>query len=113
MAKPKLSHHHKLVRDGIPAIIRKQGEVPKTRTLSFTEKRHYLLVKLGEEAKEALTAQDFEKSMLELVDIVEVVDEYLRMHDVSWKEFRAVQAEKRRLRGGFRGGTFLETTHKA
>lgn len=112
MAKVNVKTHNKLVRDGIPKKIRDNGEVAVVRKLSEFEKRHYLLVKLGEESKEALETQDFKRSLLELVDIVEAVDEYLRVHGISWKEFRAVQAEKRRLVGGFKGGTFLEETYR-
>lgn len=113
MAQKKITRHNKLVRDGIPRKIRRNGEIPKTRTLLGLEKRHHLLIKLGEESKEALLAESSEKQMLELVDVAEVLDQLFRDRGVSWRVVRALQAQKRRQIGGFRLGTFLETTRKA
>lgn len=59
----------KLVRDGIPEIIRNKGEIPTVRTLN---KEEYLLAldkKLSEEVAEYLEANDLD----ELGDVIEVI----------------------------------------
>lgn len=109
----KVERHYKLVRDKVPEKIRKNGEVPKVRTLSYMEKMNRLIDKLREESAEVHFAPDGEKRILELIDMQEVIDELLREHGVSIRYFRTLQSEKRRKLGGFRLGTFLETTRKA
>ncbi|MEY4747312.1 MAG: hypothetical protein RLZZ416_361 [Candidatus Parcubacteria bacterium] len=111
-----VSRHNKLVRDGIPARILRGGEISRCKTLAAREKKYYLVAKLVEEAKEAQeafsrknTKKDF---LLEIADAVEVIDELLRMHKVSWNKLRAMQTRKRRLAGGFKGGTFLVSTRR-
>ena len=65
--------YRKLVRDRIPAIIRKDGGIPKTRTLSNAEFRKALFKKLLEEANEAHDTWCLEGVMDELADIQEVI----------------------------------------
>ncbi len=114
MARRRITRHDKLVRDRIPKIIRSNREVATFRILSKGYLRnHHLFLKLLEESKEAYNAKDSKNAILELIDVQEVIDEILHQHSVSIRYFRTLQAHKRRSRGGFRLGIFLESTHKA
>ncbi len=61
--------YNKLVRDGIPEIIARDGKKPVTRILDDKEYIDELVKKLGEEYEEFKT----ELSLEELADIQEVV----------------------------------------
>ena len=63
-------HYHKLVRDKIPQIIEESGKACKTRILSREEYRKMLDEKLEEELAEYQES----KSLEELADLLENID---------------------------------------
>lgn len=93
----------KLVRDKIPELIKKwKGRTPETRFLQ--EDREYeafLFKKLIEEANELVSTNDEEHLKEEIVDVMEVLDEILKLQKISLEEIRSGQEEKREERGGF------------
>jgi predicted house-cleaning noncanonical NTP pyrophosphatase (MazG superfamily) len=95
----------KLVRDGIPDLIKEKGGSPKVRVL-HKDKDYFeaLNTKLREELKEYEEKYDLE----ELADIIEVV-EALKEHvdRVSGGELGRVRSRKRALKGGFVGRIYL------
>ena len=95
--------YHKLVRDKIPDIIRKQGETPTTRILTAKEYTAALEQKLDEETSEFYR----EKNLEELADILEVV--YALAEDLgsTKEELLRIYDEKHENRGGFRDRLFL------
>ena len=87
----------KLVRDRIPEIIEKSGEIPHIRILAEEEYRRYLEAKLDEEVAEFHADQNAE----ELADILEVVYALASLHGCTKEELLAVYDEKHEKRGGF------------
>ena len=71
--------YNKLVRDKIPELIEKQGEVPHVRILEEEEYLRHLEAKLDEEAGE----YHRDKNAEELADILEVVTYLFISHDLS------------------------------
>lgn len=104
--------YQKLVRDRIPEIISKDGGKPVTRHLIGLELMHSLRAKLVEEAQElaAIEREPRVRSRIieELVDVKEVYDTLLRVYHLSPQEIARAQDKKRKARGGFAKGIFLE-----
>lgn len=90
----------KLVRDGIPEIIRAQGGVPSVREAAATEYRGLLHRKLLEEAHEVLAADD-DSAAEELADVLEVVAALALDLGVDLDYVDNLRAEKAQARGGF------------
>jgi predicted house-cleaning noncanonical NTP pyrophosphatase (MazG superfamily) len=96
--------YNKLVRDNIPAIIKKNGGEPKTRILGDEEYKKRLDEKLQEEVAEYLKDDNVE----EIADIYEVITAILKYKSVTFEEFEKVALEKRVKKGGFEQKIFLE-----
>jgi predicted house-cleaning noncanonical NTP pyrophosphatase (MazG superfamily) len=92
--------YHKLVRDRIPEIIRRDGRECATEIMPEDEYRRALLQKLLEEAQEA-AAVGPEKLVEELADIYEVIDAIMVAYGIEREAVLAKQARKRAERGGF------------
>ena len=88
----------KLVRDGIPDIIRREGAYPVVYRADAGEYRCLLRAKLCEEVAEFLKAPD---SVEELADILEVVRALAVDLGTSREGLDDVAADKARKRGGF------------
>ncbi len=101
--------YNKLVRDGIPAIIRRSGQVPRTRLLEDEPYRACLDEKLREETAEYLESHSLE----ELADILEVVRAECAAHGWTPEQLEAARQEKAAVRGGFEGRIFLEAVDDA
>ena len=93
----------KLVRDRIPEIIEKNGEIPHIRILPEEEYRRCLEAKLDEEVAEFHADQNAE----ELADILEVVFALSETLGCSKEELLALCQEKHDRRGGFSERIFL------
>lgn len=95
--------YNKLVRDGIPGIIKKDGGKPITRTLDDKEYLNELIKKLKEELGEF----GADNSVEELADIQEVI---LALADVlaNREELEKVREQKVKERGAFKKKIFLE-----
>lgn len=89
--------YNKLVRDGIPEIIARDGKQYETRILTDAEYLPALCAKLREETKEF----DATHSPEELADILEVLYALADIIGSSPSEIEAIRAEKERQRGGF------------
>ena len=95
--------YEKLVRDGIPGIIRGRGERPVVRILEDGEYTVRLEEKLDEEVREYHAGKNLE----ELADILEVVFALAENLGHSREELMEACREKREKRGGFQGKIFL------
>jgi predicted house-cleaning noncanonical NTP pyrophosphatase (MazG superfamily) len=105
--------YHKLVRDGIPDIIRKNGGKPKTHELSLEEFRVELLRKFREELEEFAAVETSADQLEEMADVFEVIT---ALNEVDGRSLEAVvgrQKEKREKRGGFAKRIFLESVDEA
>ncbi len=102
----------KLVRDGIEAKIRRNGEIPITRKL--TEYQHMLALadKIVEEAQEVRKAVRARKKNRQAVisetgDLFEATHEFLRSYKISLIEVAQVQNRKFDQLGGFKNRKLL------
>lgn len=98
--------YHKLVRDAIPAIIRKNGETPVTHIASDVEYYEALKNKLLEEGREFAEADSLE----ELADILEVLYAILAVKNISREELEEARRLKAEKRGAFTEKIILEET---
>lgn len=94
---------NKLVRDNIPFICEKNGQIPKTKVLDGDKYTAALNKKLKEEVREHLTSNDIE----ELADIVEVVEALAENLGSSIGEVMEIKQKKKEANGAFRKRIFL------
>ena len=102
----KIPVYNKAVRDNIPEIIEESGSMCECRMLSDDEFLPYLEAKLHEELEE----YDQSKSIMELVDVIEVIYRIAGIRNVSREEFERMRLDKLSERGGFEGNLFLVST---
>ena len=101
--------YNKLVRDRIPEIIEKSGATCKIRILSDEEYIEMIDAKLDEELLEYHT----DKSIEELVDLLEVIYAATVARGHTLDELEAIRAEKVEKRGAFEKKILLlETSDK-
>lgn len=96
--------HYKLVRDRIPEIIESEGRTAYVRVLDDSEMIKCLENKLQEEVNEYIE----ERSVEELVDILEVMYALCKLKGVSREELERTRAIKEIARGSFNEKIFLE-----
>lgn len=104
--------YNKLIRDRIPEITLADGWLSKTKILNKKEFVVELKKKILEEAKELNEGKDTKNLIEELADIQEIIDTILKEKSVKFAEFRKIQAQKRKKRGGFTKKLFLIKTIK-
>ena len=96
--------YNKLVRDNIPDIIKKDGNIPVTRVLGKDEYMACLHRKLQEEVAEYLKDNNLE----ELCDILEVLEAIAIVMEFSEDEIEEVKEKKAEKNGAFKEKIFLE-----
>lgn len=96
-------HVNKLVRDNIPFICKKNGQIPRTRVLDDKKYTSALNKKLKEEVREYLKSNDIE----ELADIVEVVEALAENQGSSIEEVMEIKQNKQNKNGAFKDKVFL------
>jgi predicted house-cleaning noncanonical NTP pyrophosphatase (MazG superfamily) len=95
----------KLVRDGIPEIMRREGKAPKVEEIRGERLRIALKDKLIEEAQELQASADIRE---ELADVLEVLDAIMDAYGLDEAEIQSIRRKKREERGGFDKGFFLK-----
>ena len=96
----------KLIRDGLPAIMRAQGLAVFDRRLEGEALRTALAEKLVEEAAEAGAARSADEMLEELADVAEVMAAMAAAHGLTAGQIEAARAKKRTERGGFDQGVW-------
>ena len=99
--------YDKAVRDKIPHIIEESGSKCEFRELGNGEFLPYLEDKLHEEIMEYYAT----KSMMELVDVIEIIYRIADIRKVSIDELERMRLDKKNERGGFEKNLFLATTY--
>lgn len=99
--------YNKLVRDNIPDIILKDGEIPVTRILSDNEYRIELYKKLFEECNELVSAKTSDEIIEEASDVFEVLGAISKLEGSNVNNLIETANEKRSKRGGFIKKIFL------
>lgn len=92
---------NKLVRDRIPEIIEKNGQVPITRLANSAEYWVKLKEKLQEEVSEFLEAETDKHCQEELVDILEVIHAMCELKGLKMDRLESLRRIKAVERGGF------------
>jgi predicted house-cleaning noncanonical NTP pyrophosphatase (MazG superfamily) len=93
--------YHKLVRDGIPEIIRRKGGHCEVAVMTEEAYRQALREKLVEEATEVAQAVTLQELIMELADIQEVLDSLRTTYALSQETIVQEQTHRRAERGGF------------
>lgn len=101
--------YEKLVRDGIPQVIRDSGAEPHIRVLSPEEFVPAAIDKLLEEAGELKAAQGDDR-LLELADLWEVLSSVAIALGWTMSDVEAAADVKRSARGGFNDRVWLVAT---
>ena len=95
----------KLVRDGIPEIIKEDGKWCLCRSVSgIDEHMSRLKEKIIEEAEEFITEPCYE----EAADMIEVVKAFCYLNDLDFEVAVNVARDKQETHGGFYNGIILE-----
>lgn len=95
-----------MVRDNIPDIIKNNGEEPIIRILGEDEYRKELYKKLKEEVNEVIKSENKKETLLELVDVLEVLKAIAELNDKKMDDIIDTAEQKRLKRGGFKKRLF-------
>ena len=101
--------YNKLVRDNIPDIIRKSGEIPCISILDDDKYLDELKTKLIEETNEFIESEE----LLELADILEVVEYLAKAKGSNLDEILRLKEQKEIKNGAFEKKMFLEYVEDA
>jgi predicted house-cleaning noncanonical NTP pyrophosphatase (MazG superfamily) len=96
--------YNKLVRDKIPEIVKKEGQIPVIRVANKKEYWQALKQKLKEEVEEFLKRSNKE----ELADILEIIYAICDFKKIDKKELEKLRKKKAKERGGFKKRIILE-----
>ena len=94
---------NKLVRDNIPLICEKNGQMPETKILDDKHYKTALYTKLQEEVEEYLLEHNIE----ELADIIEVIEALAENQGSSLDKIMEIKQHKQKENGAFRDKIFL------
>ena len=101
--------YNKLVRDNIPDIIRKNGEMPCISILDDDKYLDELKTKLIEETNEFIEIEE----LMELADILEVVEYLAKAKGSNLDEILRLKEQKEIKNGAFEKKMFLEYVEDA
>ncbi|MGE6486917.1 nucleoside triphosphate pyrophosphohydrolase [Paenisporosarcina sp. NPDC076898] len=99
--------YNKLVRDGIPSIIKAKNQKFRMNILDTDQHAIEIMNKLVEELTEYQEAPTNEDAVEELADLLELIYAVLPLHGSSIEELEKVRLAKREKRGGFDKGFYL------
>ena len=103
----KKIYYRKLIRDKIPEKIQGKGSECETRKLSRVEFEKELLKKVGEESSGLLQAKNKREIIEEITDVLDVVDEILKLKKITPKEIAAQKQQNLEKKGGFEKRLYL------
>lgn len=101
--------YNKLVRDRIPEIIQKEGNIADIIILSEESFIQAIKEKLIEEATEVCNAQNRDDILSELADLQEVMDTIKQLYNINTLEVNTIQAVKALQRGKFEKRLYLKS----
>lgn len=105
---PIENQYPKLVRNKIPVIIERDGQIATTHIAEHAEYVRFLLAKLIEEASELRDAGSPDHQKEEIADVREVLGAIQNALGFSENELQEIQASKSEGRGGFEGRIILD-----
>ncbi len=101
---------NKLVRDKIPEICVKNGDIPTYHVLDDGEYLKALKAKMNEEYQEILGAETKENALEECADLLELLFALTTFNGFKESDLLEARTRKREKRGGFDKKIFLEKT---
>lgn len=103
----KRTHYNKLIRDRVPANMKRKGAAYKVKRLGVRQFKTELLKKVGEEAS-ALPGLSSKKDIAsELADTLDVIKEIQKTFRISSTEIKRAQKQAMAKKGGFRKRIYL------
>lgn len=100
---------NQLVRDKLKDEYKDAGKKATYRKLSSNDLKFALLHKIIEEASEVDFNTSTENILYEIADIRQVFDDLIKLCGINEKQVIAAKKAKFAQKGGFSGGTFVET----
>lgn len=105
--KYKIFKFNKLCRDKTIERMESGGAIMHWYRLQDEDFKDQLKQKLLEEAQEVIAAQSNTELIDELADILEVIDTFIQVCNISMQDIVAAQTSRRELRGGFEDRIFV------
>ncbi|WP_112182499.1 nucleoside triphosphate pyrophosphohydrolase [Paraliobacillus zengyii] len=99
--------YNKLVRDKIPDLISRNGQMCKVKKLDQVEYYRELRTKLKEELNEYLETENDEEAIEELSDVLEIIHALSKIHGKEFKDIERIRQKKLEERGGFNEQIYL------
>ncbi len=105
-----MKEYYKLVRDKIPELIDKSGGTPICYNVSLYMdlKRVFIKQKILEETLELVKADEDENIVEELADLLEVIEAYINVFEISFEDISSTKGRKKKEKGGFDNFIVLE-----
>jgi len=100
-------YYDKIIRDGIPEIIKKDNRKYDIEKVTDEVALEYLKKKLTEELEEFYENDQIE----ELIDIMEVIEAIATKKGVSFDKLLKIKEEKKKKRGGFEENLVLKKVY--
>lgn len=104
-----MNTYNKLVRDKIPEIIKRNGQLCKSKKLDQAAYYRELRTKFKEELNEYLNTENDQEAMEELSDVLEVIHALSEIHGKGFEDVEEVRQKKFNERGGFNERIYLIT----
>ncbi len=103
----KRATYNKLVRDGIPEILQKEGLTVRTSIVPQPDRAYHLYLKLLEECHQLFRSGNRAEFVREAADLLEVVRALATANGVDWETIEAERVAREQELGGFSEGVFL------
>ena len=100
---------NKLVRDNIPEMTKDEGGYTKFKILSNEEFLTEITKKIVEEAQEVVDAKDKQEMTTEIGDVLEIIEEIIKVSGLDKQEIEKSRIAKRQERSGFDKHIFLKS----
>ena len=100
---------NKLVRDNIPEMTKDEGGFTKFKILSQQEFLTEIKKKIVEEAQEVVDAKDKKEITTEIGDVLEIIDEIIKVAGLDKQEIEKSRMAKRQERSGYDKHIFLKS----
>lgn len=103
---------NKLVRDNIPEIIKESGHYCEYIILNENDHKKAIKNKIFEESDELINAKSREEKIEEIADLLEILEEFCNIENISFEEVLTKKEEKKNKKGSFKERKFLTVFEK-
>ena len=103
----KKIYYHKLIRDNIPANIKKAGAQGKFRKLNKKQFATALIRKVEEESSGMQTAKTKKELVSEMADVLDVIEEIKKIKKIRNADIARARKANMKRKGGFKKRLYL------